>query len=132
MSSLGNRFKRMADPPKEGSGNIDLPEAETPPPPKPIVEAVQRPRQEGRGEARKLLPGDARQPERKSVADIVDGRVLASTGRVRPLNLALTDETQDEFRAEAIRRRNLRLGNHQLNELFEMAWAAYKRENGMA
>lgn len=129
---------RLGKPPSEASGNLGpvnrVPEQvnDAPEPAKPIVEPVQPPKEEGRAMRRSMRPGDLAAPERKSVADFVDGRVLRATGRVRPLNLALSDQTQDEFRSEAVRRKDERLGKHQFNDLFELAWQAYKEKHGLS
>ena len=133
----GNRATRLLSalgaPPKEPSGNLVAPKVseQVGEAPEPVTAPLGPSKHDGGAAKRTMLPGSQAVPERKSVADFVDGRTLRSTGRVRPLNLALSDEIQDEFRSEAARRRLERLGKHCFNDLFELAWAAYKRENGL-
>ena len=117
----------LSAPPTDNGGILDDPA------PKPIVEAVQpskpEPARVGPEIGLTIQPGDLAAPDRKSVADVVDGRVLRSTGRVRPLQLALSDKTQNEFRCEAARRYREGEERYRLNDLFEDAWAAWKKLN---
>lgn len=130
--SLKDKFQAvrkagLSTPPTDNDGILDDPT------PKSSVEPAQTvkpdPARVGPENGLTIQPGDLAAPERKSVADVVDGRTLRTTGRVRPLQLALSDEVQNEFRGEAARRYHERRGRHHLNELFEDAWAAYKKLN---